>query len=184
MRNTLGVVVTLLGLLAALGCSSSSDDKGDAGTGTAGSGTAGSGAAGTSSAGTGAAGTGSAGTGDAAVLTCEITDTPPTSCGGETCPAVPGFLADACQVVCCTEDDACGTRNASAEAVGSPLADCNASAELDPTCPSREIMFMGSMQTLEGCRLDDQRCGLSVLGAFCLDPCDIPGESCDEDAGT
>ncbi len=183
MRNTLGVVVTLLGLVVALGCSSSSDDKSDAGAGTAGTGsTAGTGTAGTSTAGTGTAGTSTAGT-SGPVLTCEDAGTPPTSCGGTTCPEVPAFLADACQVVCCTAADECGTRNASAEAQGSMLANCTASTEVDPTCESREIMFMGSTQTLQGCRLQGGRRGLSALGASCPDPCDIPGEVCGEDAG-
>ena len=109
-----------------------------------------------------------------------------TERGGTACEPLEGqFVSFLCAVVCCTEDDQCGTRRAFAE----DPTDCEPPSEPDPACPEFQVMGM----TLPGCCASSGQCGLyTTIDRSCstssfflpdLEPGDPCGQEPTADAG-
>jgi hypothetical protein len=101
-----------------------------------------------------------AGTG--ALLSCDPSVESASSCGTNTCPALPVGSGASCLVNCCTSDDHCGTR------IADPRYDslgciAVASTATDPRCPSVTMFGL----SLPGCCDAQGQCG-QVVGPTCL----------------
>jgi len=183
-----GMLLGMLVVGAALaGCGDDANDldsaagaSGSAGAaGTGGSG--GTGASGGTGGSGGSGGTGGDSDGGMMMLTCDDTIEAEPTCGGVTCDELSAQALDACQITCCTDDDECGVKNTSAQAIQIGLGDCNVPAVEDMDCPG--VSFGGNSGF--GCCLESGFCGVAFMGSPCIDTSGFGGmtpQPCGADA--
>lgn len=117
---------------------------------------------------------------------CDMTIPKTATCGEVECPAVTDELASGlCIVPCCTADDSCGTRYATAN----DPTECLVPAVADPACPAYSGDALGMEVELEGCCAESGFCGaISTLSNACITSSTVladlmPGDPCGDNPG-
>jgi hypothetical protein len=117
-------------------------------------------------------------------LMCDTSVVSEKTCGSQTCPDVPSYLAAACTVNCCTAAAKCGTRNTLVNLSGGQ---CMETGMEDSRCPSATVAGF----TSPGCCDPQNQCGQLIAGSCVVIPTGVQTQAArkcdaapDEDAGS